>query len=91
MTPETAQNIAIAGLQYLAGDEVQLSRFVALSGISVEEIRQNASSEGFLVGILDYFLSDEATLIAFAANEGIQPEDIQKAKFALAPEQFSEF
>ncbi len=32
LNPETSQMIAIKGLQYLAGDEEQLGRFLALTG-----------------------------------------------------------
>jgi len=39
MTPDTATSIAISGLQFIAGDEEQISRFIALTGISPDEMR----------------------------------------------------
>ncbi len=85
MTPDTASTIAIAGLQFLAGDPEQLSRFVSLTGMTPDAMRDNANSPEFLGAVLDFFLSDEPTLLAFAAGHDISPEDIQKARFTLVP------
>ena len=90
MTPETAADIAISGLQFIAGDSEQLSRFVALSGVAPDEMRSMASSPEFMVAILDYFLGDDPTLIAFSASADIDPNDIQKAKYSLSPQEFSD-
>ncbi|MEM7067742.1 MAG: DUF3572 domain-containing protein [Pseudomonadota bacterium] len=86
MTPETATDVAISGLQFIAGDSEQLSRFVALSGVDPENLRSLAQSPDFMVAILDYFLGDEPTLLAFTASAGIDPREVQQAKIALAPE-----
>ena len=85
MTPEAATRLAISGLQYLGGDPEQLSRFVALTGIAPNAIRNQANSPAFLAAVLDYFLGDEPTLLAFAASFDIKPEDILKARHALVP------
>ena len=91
MTPETAKNIAISALNTLAGDQEQLSRFIALTGVNIDEIREIASSDAFLTAVLDYFLGDEASLLAFAAHENLDPADIQKARFTISPPEVSEF
>lgn len=91
MTPETASDIAISGLQFIAGDSEQLSRFVALSGVSPDEMRSMAQSEAFLVAILDYFLGDEPTLLAFATSANIDPMDIPRAKQVFEPEVHTDF
>lgn len=85
MTPEIATQIAIDGLQYLAGDTEQLSRFVALTGMTPTDMRSAANSPEFLGAILDFYLGDEPTLLAFAASREIKPEDVQKARFVLDP------
>lgn len=54
MTPETAENIAINALQYIAGDETVLSQFLALTGLSTNELREMAKDEGFYTAILDF-------------------------------------
>ena len=85
MISDTATQIAIAGLQFIADDGEQLSRFVSLSGIEPAEIRILAQSPEFLVAILDYFLGDEPTLLSFAASADIDPADVLKAKHTLVP------
>ena len=88
MTPENASNVAISGLQFIAGDESQLSRFVALTGIDPSEMREMADSSSFLVAILEFFMGDEPTLLAFAASCGLDPGDIPRARHALDPAAF---
>ncbi len=90
MTPEHASNVAISGLQFIAGDETQLSRFAALTGIEPPKIRAMADSLVFLTAILDFFMGDEATLLAFAASYGLDPADIAKARNALDPIDFND-
>lgn len=91
MTPENAENIAISGLQYIAGDETVLSQFLALTGISATELRQMAQDGAFYSAILDFFMNHEPTLLAFATHAQIDPSDIQKAHFALNPHDISDF
>ena len=66
MTPETATKIAIDGLQYLAGDTEQLSRFVALTGMAPNDMRNAAASPEFLAAILDFYLGGSTYYAAFA-------------------------
>lgn len=80
---EAAEAIAIAALSYLAADAEQLGRFLALTGIGPEHIREAARDPGFLSGVLDHLSSDEALLIAFARHEGIDPAEIEHAQRAL--------
>ncbi|MCP4182965.1 MAG: DUF3572 domain-containing protein [Hyphomicrobiales bacterium] len=80
---KTSQMIAINGLQYLAGDKEQLERFLALTGCDPTDLRDNASSPEFLVGILEFFLGNEPTLLAFCSQYSINPEDISIAQHVL--------
>jgi len=85
MTPDTATSIAISGLQFIAGDEEQISRFVALTGITPDEMREAAGSTSFMTAILEFFMGDEPTLLAFAASNNMDPADIQKALHVFSP------
>jgi len=91
MTPETASTIAISGLQFIAGDDEQLSRFVSLTGVSPDEMRQVATSPAFLEAVLDFFMGDEPTLLAFAASANLKPQDIPRAKHTLMPQSDMEY
>jgi len=90
MTPEAASDIAISGLQYIAGDTEELSRFVALTGIAPNEFRAMVSTSEFMAAILDYFLSNEPTLLAFTAQAGIEPNSVKTARYTLVPPSESE-
>lgn len=91
MTPQTAADIAISGLQFIAGDSEQLSRFIGLSGVSPDDMRSISETPEFMAAVLDYFLGDEPTLLAFCASANIDPNNIQKAKFTLDPQGSAEF
>jgi hypothetical protein len=81
---EAAEAVAIQALAYLAGDGERLTRFLALSGLDVSEIRVAATQPGFLAGVLDHIASDEALLTAFAADAGLAPAEVGKAHAQLA-------
>jgi hypothetical protein len=83
--------VAVQALGYLAEDDERLSRFVALSGVELTEIRSAAAQPGFLAGVLDHIASDESLLVAFADHLGIAPAEVSKAHAELtggpAPDQ----
>ena len=80
---EAAESIAVAALGYLAGDPEQLGRFLAVTGIGPERIREAARERGFLAGVLDHLATEEALLVAFARHAGIDPAEVERARAAL--------
>jgi hypothetical protein len=84
MTPENAQTLTIQILQFLAGDPDQLSRFLGLTGLEVEDLRRAATQKSFHIGLIDYLMGDEPTLLAFAASINCDPADIAAARTALS-------
>ncbi len=83
-SPETAEMLAIEALGWIAADEETLSRFVALTGLDLGDLRGSASEPGFLAGILDYLAGDEPLLLAFAQYADIRPERVMAARYALS-------
>ena len=81
---EGAETIAIAALGFLAADPQRLARFLALSGLGPHNLRQAASSPGFLAAVLDHLAADEPLLLAFAAAQGIDPGAVIRARDALS-------
>jgi hypothetical protein len=79
-----AQAIAIDALAFLAGDAERLERFMALTGLSPETIRQAARSPHFMTAVLDHLAADESLLLAFAANQGLDPAHVLKARESLS-------
>jgi Protein of unknown function (DUF3572) len=76
---EAAEALALDALTFLAADAERLERFLALSGLSVDNLRAAAAAPDFLAGVLDYFAGDEPLLLAFAANAHHDPADIMRA------------
>jgi len=76
--PET---IAIKALSFLAGHPEDLGRFMALSGIEPETLRQCAADREFLLGVLDFLLADEPLLLVFAEETGLSPNAIGAARY----------
>lgn len=81
---EQAESIAISALGFLASDQELLDRFMAISGIAGQDIRQAASSPGFFAGVLSFLLNHEPTLLIFCQNSNIAPEQVSAA-FAILP------
>ena len=79
-----ATEAGIAALAFLAEDEEQLSRFLALSGLGPHNLRQAAAEPTFLGAVLDYLGSDDRMLVAFAASRNFTPEQVMRARDALA-------
>ena len=75
--------LAIQALAFIAEDPERLGRFLEMSGIPIERIRNAARERGFLAGVLEHMLSDESLLLAFADSAGIDPADIARARSSL--------
>lgn len=80
-----AETIAVSALAYLVSRPEDLDRFMALTGLGVDTIRDSAGEPGFLGGVLDHLLGDERLLTAFAVESGLPPEAIGEARRKLDP------
>ncbi|WP_439541769.1 DUF3572 family protein [Hyphomicrobium sp.] len=87
---ENAAALALAGLAFLAEDAPRLERFLSLTGIGPEHLREAADATGTLLAVLDHLLADESLLLVFAASKGIPPETVAPARAVLARELGSE-
>ena len=81
---EGAESMAIAALGFLAVEPERLARFLALSGLGPHNLRQAATSPGFLAAVLDHLAADERLLVAFAAAQGVDPAAVTSARAALS-------
>ena len=80
-----AEGVALKLFQAIASDEDHLDRFLALTGLTPQSIREAANSPGFLPSILDYVCGNESDLMKLADRTALKPEDISAAHHALAP------
>ncbi len=83
MSPETAENLAIQGLSFLAADPDRLGRFLSETGLGPDQIRAAAAEPGFLAGVLSHLASNEQLAKDFAAEASCDPADLFKAHVAL--------
>jgi Protein of unknown function (DUF3572) len=79
LTLETAEGIAAQGLAFLADDPERLGRFLAVTGLSPDQIRAQVDTHPFLAAVLEYLVGDESLLLVFAANTSIGPETVAPA------------
>lgn len=75
-TRDPEETIA-AILGWLANEPDMLGRFLALSGLQPNMLRQAINDPGFLAGLTDFLMSHEPDLMAFCEATGVQPEDVQ--------------
>jgi hypothetical protein len=80
---DAAAALAIAALSFIASEPEQLGRFLALTGIGPESIREAAREPDFLLGVLDHLAGDEALLLAFAGQNDIDPSHVAAARDLL--------
>lgn len=81
---EAAAALAITALSFIASEPEQIGRFLALTGIGPESIREAAREPNFLLGVLDHLAGDESLLLAFANQNEIDPEQVAWAREVLA-------
>lgn len=80
---ESAEQMAITALSFVAADPVLLPRFLAISGIGADQIRQAAREPGFLAGVLQFLMAHEPSLAAFCDATGAAPASVAAALRAL--------
>lgn len=80
---ENAEALAIQALGFVAADPELLPRFLAISGIEAQAIRQAAREPGFLAGVLQFIVAHEPTLLRFSQASGIPPQQVAAALRAL--------
>jgi Protein of unknown function (DUF3572) len=88
MTAEEAELVAVSAFAFVAGDPERLARFLEITGLRPETIRQAAASPGFYGAVLDHVAADEQLLLALAGALGTKPERIMQARHTLAPSDF---
>ncbi len=74
-----AESLALMGLAFLAEEPDRLGRFLALTGMGPDDLRQQASEPGTLAAVLAYLLEDESLLYVFASMKDLDPVDVQPA------------
>ena len=83
MKQEQAETLALQALSFLVEDEDRLDRFLALSGLDHNDLRDRIADPAFLGGVLDHLLGHEPDLLDFAATADIDPTFVLRARATL--------
>lgn len=79
LSGDAAEETAIAVLGWLAGEPDMLGRFLALTGVEPQQLRDAMGSPAFLGGLLDFLMQHEPSLLAFSEASGTKPETVAAA------------
>jgi hypothetical protein len=82
-TPEEAEAIAAQGLAFLAEEGQRFARFLALTGLQVNDVGARAGSAELLGAVLEHLAGDESLLLVFAASARVAPETVAEALAVL--------
>jgi hypothetical protein len=82
-TLENAEILALTGLEWLAGDQDSIQRFLDQSGIDADALRQAAGSPEMAVAVLDFLLANEDMLLRFCESATISPKELHLARYRL--------
>lgn len=71
--------IALKALTFLAADETRFERFIALTGLTLAEIRKRAGDPSFLGAVMNHLRTDQSLLLTFSETEGLDPGAVDRA------------
>ena len=82
-TIEPAMALALRALIWTLQSPSRAERLLALTGLSVEELRGGAGEPGVLAAILSFLEGHEADLLECADSLGVRPEALVAARRVL--------
>lgn len=83
-TRESAQDLAMTVLLYMAERPDLIGGFLESSGLQPQDLRKAAGNPDIALHVLDYLLEDDGRVLDAAADLNIQPGDLMGARTALA-------
>jgi hypothetical protein len=75
--------LALAALTATLGDARRAQRFIELTGIGIEELRQRAADPVLLCALLRFLEAHEPDLLTIAEGLGVSPLDLVQARREL--------
>jgi hypothetical protein len=83
-TPEIDPAVlAVQAMTWIVADDARAHRFLALTGLTPEELREGLHSWAILAAGIEFLLAHEPDLIAAAAALEVEPTEIVRAGEAL--------
>ncbi|MGE0178638.1 MAG: DUF3572 family protein [Sphingomonas sp.] len=81
--PTNDEAIALHALGWTLADERRADRFLALTGLSPEALRQGLDQRATLAAAIRFLEAHEPDLIACAAAIGVKPADLPETRRRL--------
>jgi hypothetical protein len=82
-SPNDPLALALAALAATLGDARRAQRFIDLTGIGTDELRQRAGDPALLAALLRFLEAHEPDLIAVAEDLGVTPDQLVEARREL--------
>jgi hypothetical protein len=82
-SPNDPLALALAALAATLGDARRAQRFIDLTGIGTDELRQRAGDPALLAALLRFLEAHEPDLIAVAEDLGVAPDQLVEARREL--------
>ena len=80
---DSAEVMAANALGFLAEDEDRFGDFLALTGLSPDDVRSQVNDPTFLAGVMQYMVENERLLVEFASSADLIAEAVAEAAQAL--------
>lgn len=84
MTPQSAEELALKALEFLANSPDNLGVFMGATGVNGSELLERAEEPAVLAAVVDFMLKDEGLLIQFCDTASIRPRDLHAALYVLS-------
>jgi Protein of unknown function (DUF3572) len=82
-TPTDAVAIALAALAATLGDERRAQRFLDLTGIGTDELRDRVGDPALLAALIRFLEAHEPDLVAISEELGVRPDLLVQARREL--------
>ncbi|HKU91976.1 MAG TPA: DUF3572 family protein [Sphingomicrobium sp.] len=86
-TPNDPYALALAALAATLSDDRRAQRFIELTGIGTEELRQRASEPRLLSAVIGFLEAHEPDLVAVSEQIGVKPDALVAARRSLEEEE----
>ncbi len=82
-SPNDPVAVALAALAATLGSERRAQRFIDLTGIGTDELRERAADPALLAALLRFLEAHEPDLLAVAEELGVEPAILVEARAEL--------
>jgi hypothetical protein len=86
-TPNDPYALALAALAATLSDDRRAQRFIELTGIGTEELRQRAGEPRLLSAVIGFLEAHEPDLVAVSEQIGVKPDALVAARRSLEEEE----